>query len=185
MRSLDERVAEINRRSEEIIQLKKKRRKMALAGCVPAVLCICILATLAVPDRQTTESCTPGETGCYSGGMYGIADGAMMDTVIEVTGSDFQLSHSTAASVSKILETIDHLLPSNQENSLAAESAYGSAACGGVGYTITINQAGENLQTYLLQGDSLIDCRTGDFCDLTKMELQILKTVLGISAAEE
>ena len=108
-----------------------------------------------------------------------------MDTVIEVTGEDFHLSHSTAASVSKILETIDHLLPSNQENSLAAESAYGSAACGGVGYTIVIKQAEGNSRTYLLQGDSLIDCCTGDFCDLTKMELQILKTVLGISAAEE
>ena len=185
MRNLDERVAEINRRSEEIIQFKKKRRKMALASCVPAALCICILVALGVPARQTTESCAPEETGCYGGAMYGGADGAMMDTVIEVTGSDFHMSYSSDDSVSKILETIDHLLPSNQENSLVAESVYGSAACGGTGYTIVINQAGGNSQTYLLQGDSLIDCRTGDFCDLTKMELQILKTVLGISAAEE
>lgn len=191
MRSLDERVAEINRRSERIIQLRKKRRKWALTGCVPVALCVCIVAAVIVPDQQITESSVPGETGCYSAGVYGAADGALADTVIEVTGSGLRLSHSTDAAVSKILETIGHLLPSAagtggtpQLESAVQENDSESTACGGTGYAIDIKRADGKMQSYLLQGDRLIDCGTGEACKLSKMERQILETVLGIPAEE-
>lgn len=191
MRSLDERVAEINRRSERIIQLRKKRRKWALTGCVPVALCVCIIAAVTVPDQQITESSVPGETGCYSAGVYGVVDGDLADTVIEVTGSDLQLSHSTDAAVSKILETIEHLLPSDagaggtpQLESAVQENGSESTACGGTGYAIDIKRADGKMQSYLLQGDRLINCDTGEACELSKMELQILETVLGIPAEE-
>ena len=167
------------------MQLKKKRRRLALAGCVPVALCACIIAAVAVPDRQPAESCVPNETGCYSDSFYGMAGGDMAQTVIEVTGSGSRVSHSAAASVSKILETIDRLLPSKQDEGLISESFYEFAACGGAGYTIEIKHTDGSVETYLLQGDSLIDCGTGDICNLNEMELQILKTVLGIAAQEE
>ena len=191
MRSLDERVAEINRRSERIIQLRKKRRKWALTGCVPVALCAVIFAAVAVPERQPTEGLVHGETGYYSAGVYGVVDGAMAGTVIEVTGSDLRLSHSTDASVSKILETIEHLLPSAagtgetpQLESAVQDNGSESTACGGTGYAIDIKRADGKMQSYLLLGNKLIDCGTGEACELSKMELQILETVLGIPDEE-
>ena len=52
MRSFEERIAEINRRSDRIIKERKKRRKYILATCIPVVLCIGLW--LAWPAQKPT-----------------------------------------------------------------------------------------------------------------------------------
>ena len=191
MRKLEDRLAEINRRSDRIIKRRKKLRKWALVTCAPVILSVFVVAAV-MPEQAPTESCAPAETGVYAAGGYGIADGDMAETVIEVTGPNLKMTHSAVAPVSKILETIEHLLPSNsngeeklQEKSAAGGAVYGSEVDGGVGYTILIHGADGKTRTLFLQNGKLVDCDTGAVCALSEMKLQILETVLGIHAAEE
>ena len=57
MRSFEQRIEEINRRSEKILKERKKRRKYILAACIPLVLCL----TLAIAWLQQTPSPTEPE----------------------------------------------------------------------------------------------------------------------------
>lgn len=49
MRSVEARVAEIRRRSEAILQERKKRRKHILTACVPLAVCLCLCAGAVLP----------------------------------------------------------------------------------------------------------------------------------------
>ena len=61
MKNLEERMAEINRRSEERIRKRNRRRRQMLMLCIPLVLCIGITALLNLPNRTDKG---------FSGGGY-------------------------------------------------------------------------------------------------------------------
>ena len=56
MRSFEERIAEINRRSEIIIKERKKRRQRILTACIPVVLGTTLLIALFPRNPTTGES---------------------------------------------------------------------------------------------------------------------------------
>ncbi len=56
MRTHEERMAEIRRRSEEQIKLRKKRSRRILMACIPLVMCIGILGAWLLTDAPVTES---------------------------------------------------------------------------------------------------------------------------------
>lgn len=66
MRSVEARVAEIRRRSEAILEARKKRKKHILAACVPLVVCLSLCAGAVLPgvlpeaDKDTNTSADGG-----------------------------------------------------------------------------------------------------------------------------
>ena len=63
MRTHEERMAEIYRRSDVLIQERKKRRKRILTLCVPLVLCLVILGAWLSQKGAVTESIPMEEIG--------------------------------------------------------------------------------------------------------------------------
>ena len=47
MRNFEQRIAEINRRSEEILKLRRQHRKHSLIACIPMVLCTTLIGVAA------------------------------------------------------------------------------------------------------------------------------------------
>ncbi len=62
MRTHEERMAEIHRRSEKLIKLRKKRRIATLLTCIPLILCVGIVSGLFLKGGGPTESMTEMET---------------------------------------------------------------------------------------------------------------------------
>lgn len=56
MRSFEERIAEINRRSDKIIKERKKRRKLILTACIPVILGTALLIALFPWDPASGET---------------------------------------------------------------------------------------------------------------------------------
>lgn len=63
MRNHEERMAEIRRRSDALIQERKKRRKTILTLCVPLALCLVIMGVWLLPKGTATESGLREEEG--------------------------------------------------------------------------------------------------------------------------
>lgn len=66
MMNLDERMAEIHRRSEIILQTRKHRKRMILT-CVPILLCVCAVFSLGDIGRLTDGEVIGGDNGGYFG----------------------------------------------------------------------------------------------------------------------
>lgn len=56
MRTFEERMEEIQRRSEELLRIRKKRRSAIFATCVPLILTLSLLGVWLLPRGTTTES---------------------------------------------------------------------------------------------------------------------------------
>lgn len=59
MSNLDQRMAEIRRRSEKILKERKKRRQVILAACIPVLLCVGIYAFMRTPVTQNHRISDP------------------------------------------------------------------------------------------------------------------------------
>lgn len=56
MRTFEERMEEISRRSGELLEKRKKRRRGILLTCIPLVLCLGLLGLWRFPQNAETES---------------------------------------------------------------------------------------------------------------------------------
>ena len=178
MRSLDERIAEINRRGRNIIACRKKRWKQALAVCTPIILCVCVIAAAVWPERSMYESYAPEETNCADTAVGAQAGGAMAGCFAEITGPGMHIIHSEEASVLEIIGIIDIAFTSGVDGN--AETAYGTTDEGIPEYTIRIQQTDGNTQSYLLRGNCLVNADNGMECNLSDTELEDMLSVLGI-----
>jgi hypothetical protein len=103
MRSFEERISEINRRSEKIIKERKKRRKYILSACIPVVLCLSLW--LAWPEPKAATENHQNSTGAINSPMEE-PDSERYVLKVEVFAGDFYRYHTDEA---KAVEIFDQL----------------------------------------------------------------------------
>jgi len=75
MRNLDERMAEIDRRSKAVFAKRKQRRKQILSVCIPLELCL-IVAFLTFQGQRPEPDVTPALKGEHT--LGGVTDGGTL-----------------------------------------------------------------------------------------------------------
>ena len=89
MRNFEERMAEIDRRSAEILKKRARRRKQLLTLCIPLVLCIGLFLWLLPGGEMESDKLAPGmemiQENAMANGTASGAVGGMGGTRIEIT----------------------------------------------------------------------------------------------------
>ena len=109
MRSFDERIAEIHRRSEKILRQRKKQRRHMLMACIPLVLCISLYAVLILPGEQAAGSMRENYS-TQDGGVNTSAGGSGRESVarIEVAGLGISRVFLRQEEIASIMACIDN-----------------------------------------------------------------------------
>lgn len=189
MRSLEERIAEIYRRSEMIVAQRKKRRKHILMACIPLVLCLSVFAAfvlLAMMPAGAKDAAAPENMRADASGSYGL-----YASKVKVTGSGLALIHTRQSEVLKISDYISQCTMETPENYEAANGAAGKAESAdsdyesiadtvSTGYSVTLIWEDGSKTEYLLDGDTLIHVSTGRYYPLSLTQANELKILLGL-----
>ena len=162
MRSFDERMDEIKRRSQTIFAQRKKQRKQLLLTCVPLVLCLVVLGGiwLGTPGKrpQTPTASVPR---------------------LEVSGAEFKRDCTDSQTVQQLQDLLAHCQTSSLLND-SVNLPTKSDPHGTSPYTITlVTEAGETLY-YRLVGNKLTDEISGQVTLLTPKQLREITALLGI-----
>ena len=194
MRNLEERIAEIDRRSK-IIKERRRRRGHILSACIPVVLCLGIGATFALLPEEAYNEGTAIEGELNNR----VEDVTTSVTEIRVAGKGELHTYTDPDRVSQIwkcLDAVDTLFTqsNSMDTSLRGETeddliwnpgSEGSVSDlitdrENVGYTITLTmQDGETEQLYL--AENILENRTTQKTYLLhKQELTALQEALGI-----
>jgi len=195
MRSFEQRMAEISRRSQEIFTQRKRRRKRLLTLCIPLVLCIGLLTWMLLPggakdgglfvsmDSLSQESAMSNGTagGAPMGGLGGkrieINDGVIADLWLDPTRTE---------PLANLLEELTVLPPtssssmhSNSDSQEVAPETSGQddEKTAGEGIRITVFHPDGSSTVYRLQGSTL--WYAAQPIDLTPEQLQRLLDALG------
>ena len=188
MRTFDERMAEIYRRSEQILQQRRKRRKHILLTCIPLVLCLSILGALTLPSMQPKGDAAPENMVADANGIYSA------DVVkVEVIGEEQTFTYTDVQEVLNISDYLhEHTLepptsgqPGNNDTCDREDSSQTiledgfTGSCTGVTITLTMED-GSQIR-YFLDEVGLINAQTGHSYFLTEDEISKLKDQLGLS----
>ena len=175
MSNLDQRMAEIRRRSEKILKERKKRRQVILAACIPVILCVGLYAMIRKPandHNQVTAQVFPENT--------------MADFIPQAHLNGNPLSQADAQQLHLLFDQIIFsgygLLDSNLEPDIRADAAEdalvpemeASSTTDVVSYTIRLIMEDGTQQEYLLTGNVLTEVSTGLSTTLTAPQLQQL-----------
>ena len=175
MRSLEERLEEIQRRSKNIINARKKRRRMVMAVCIPVLLCVGLYAMIRKPandHNQVTAQVFPENT--------------MTDFIPQAHLNGNPLSQADAQQLHLFFDQMIFsgygLLDSNLEPDVRADAAEdalvpemeASSTTDVVSYTIRLIMEDGTQQEYLLTGNVLTEVSTGLSTTLTAPQLQQL-----------
>ena len=190
MRNFEERIAEIERRSEKIIKPRKQRRKHILMACVPLVLTVGIYTGLIAPNmhRKSAEEAPPEAMETCPAGIMD----SMTDSVVEiqVEGVNVCYSYSSSTKVQTISGQLEDfstrapasgaLLDEEMQESAQEDDSRTGADIAKQGYVITLILEGGGTKEYALVDNQLTDCAENRTYTLTKQQLQDLKSLLGI-----
>lgn len=195
MRNFEERIAEIERRSEKIIKQRKQRRKHILMACVPLVLTVGIYTGLIAPNmhRKTAEDIPPGAAEGFTADMIE----SMTDSVVEIQVEGVNVCHTYSASTE--IQTItgqfeefstrapasgafsDEAYENTKEDTPREEDrSYPMEDAASLGYAITLILEDGSKVEYYLQGNVLENRTEEKFYILTQGQLEELKTLIGI-----
>lgn len=194
MRNFEERMEEIQRRSEKIIKQRKKRRLCIAAACVPAVLCAAFLLHRMLPGDAM-------EPDFYNGAvMESYTDMSQSAAYVEVSGSGMRKNLTESETVNQIIQLMSPAIPetnvledSESFDLLEAETVYKEdlmddskdySTSSAVVYTITVCQPDGETVSYSLVGNQL-ECDSGEVRILTSQELQELQMLLEITQEGE
>ena len=194
MRSLEQRIAEINRRSEEIMKKRKLRRKQLMITCIPVVLCVSLACAFGLPGLETHDGVAPGTpehvvVGCP---QKGSADYVRM----EIAGQDFTTVSEDPNRFIAFVESLqtDTLVQSDNNSAVCDEGM--SAGTRGDGtedknsqtyysatneYTVSLVKANGKSVRYRLAGNTLWEENTDVAYALTAKQAEELRKLLGIS----
>lgn len=198
MRNLEQRIAEIHRRSAEIIEKRRKRRKHLLVACIPVVICIGLAFGVRPLERATEDAVAPGAA---AGGETGMPE-AMPETVLsgyvrmEITGgglSRIYMEQERIASVAEYLRSCvdksaepNDAIPnettvitdkSQEFTNTRGENNYSTAKS----YTVILESAAGTSEQYLLVGNVLYEADGQQGHILTEKQAQELRSLLGIA----
>ena len=203
MRSYEERLAEIQRRSEKIRKERSRRRKHIATGCISLALCGA-LATVFVmyygSDDISDGSGIVGAQGYLSEGTYETIICAVAK--IKVTGGDISHTFTETADIEKISHQLAACISWEEQFNGYSEEKTSAAGSDGreensefMGenysgiisdlalqqYTITLTMHGGRQTVYYLAGNTLRIRDGFKTVSLTPNQAKELKTMLGIS----
>ena len=192
MRNFDERIAEINRRSEEILKKRKQRRKQILTFCAPLVLVAAVLSVIYLPGQFSNKSGAPQVNESMQ--LYSRVQS------VRVTGGTTDNTNTDPEEILEICgvlygepmaapESNEAVSESNNDATLSptdapAETLYGVTSGSVQTYTISLVDAQGSDVSFSLSGDTLVDTATKRKVKLTQYQLDRLKDLLGISDEE-
>ena len=168
MRNIDERMAEIARRSEKRIQKRKKQRKRLIAACIPIVLCVSLYIA-SMPQRingMESNGINEGEEGT-------VAANTLVNVQVQ-KGDTPPFSLSDKEQVAKAYDEIDALFGKNTDEIVTPEGT------GREVYAITFCYADGTQTVFTLDGTILCNETTEKRQQLTAQQLVGLKQMLGL-----
>lgn len=197
MRSLEQRIAEINRRSEEIIKKRKTRRKRLVLACIPVVLGISLTWGFRLPERVTEDIIEPGAPENFAGGVQDVMDeNAQYDYVrMEIAGQDSMTISEDPNRFIAFLESLQTYTLEQHSNSAVCDGAtYEETRGTGDGdksaqiyysstkeYTVCLVTANGQSVCYHLAGNILREENTDTTYVLTAKQAEELRELLGLS----
>lgn len=197
MRNLEQRIAEIDRRSKKILKERKRRGKRILMACIPLVLCIglCILPAMMTDNSATGD---PGANGAVTGDRP--ESFACSVAKIEVSGIGVSRVYTEPSEVLLISNRLyayavqspesggsgtevpdGGVSESGREETYGGDGLFGSVAgTAELAYTITLTLHDGRTTEYHLAGNTLEDRNTKQTYTLAQTGLIELKDLLGI-----
>ena len=204
MRSFEQRMAEIHRRREKLIQKRNMRRKRLLGLCIPAV-CVGLCGVLMLPAGVRSGkmpgndgySAAPESAGSHKDHSIAENDGRYHLAKVSVSLSDSLASRSYTdpAVLNRVLMAVDAAmcgesalgsLPDGVEGeddatkSQATQSMDTGKPNGSTSYTLCLTCNNGAVFRYRLRGSTLTDCQTGGKYTVPAEELELLLSVLEI-----
>lgn len=196
MRSLEQRIAEINRRSEEIIKKRKTRRKRLVLACIPVVLGISLAWGIRLPERVTEDTVEPGAPENFAGVQDVMDENAQYDYVrMEIAGQDFAVVSEAPNRFIAFVESLQTYTLEQHSNSTVCDGAT-SEETRGAGdenkgaqiyysstkeYTVCLVAANGESICYHLAGNILREENTDTTYVLTAKQAEDLRKLLGVS----
>lgn len=196
MRNFEERMEEIQRRSEKIIKQRKKRRLLIAATCVPMLLCITVLSVFVLPEMMPVNTMEPGiyneaDTENYQYTNHGVS-------FVQVSGSKTSHTVTDSETVSRILqflspavepetnvpeqqEATKDMLEVSQEMAMDNMKDFSDSSNTSVlVYTITLHTDNGITERYRLVGNRLESDDNSEIRILTQKERYELMSLLGL-----
>lgn len=200
MRSFEQRIAEINRRSKEIMKQRKRRRSWALGFCVPLVS-VGLCAVLLLPGGGNSGGAPEGmkeQSNLSDGSQAGSTTSPVIS--IRLASTQMSQSYSDPQEMDNILAVMDAILrgqqdlgdiqEESQENSSSTDATLdrvddqtdddGKTEGDLSKYTIRLTHEDGSLTKYTLQGFVLTDSQTQKEYTVPAAELIALRLALGI-----
>lgn len=182
--NFEQRMAQIQRRSEEIIRQRKIRNRRILTICVPSVLCIGICAAVLLPAKPKAPAPETRLESVQQSQLCSIAK-------IQVSGDDVSRTYTEAEAVILITNQLSRYTQSSESNTaqdITTESVddtessqvTGAPSVSATGYTITLYLHDGTTTEYYLLGTTLKNTRTQESYPLTQKQLTELKALLGL-----
>lgn len=190
MRNLQECQAEIFRRSEEKIRIRKRKNR-ALMTCIPSVLCliaICAVLTPGLSPKKNTDSASDfalpeSAAGC----LPEYSQASLSDPIEKVTvfGPDFSQTYtdfSQVLSISDQLKTYTSSVKEELRGENVKENNFSEISDRAeTEYAIFLITAEDKAVKYLFSGNTLKNLATNQVYTLSQQQVTELKDLLGIS----
>lgn len=167
MRNFDERKAEVFRRSEERIKIRKKKRNRAISVCIPVLICISFYAVMILPAMMPASSEYVADQN--------IENDALLPITVEFNSKDGSLLcvYTDTESIERICTIIESVINQNitEEQSTTERHSDNS-------YSIVIVNNSGDINTYIITGSTLFNTVTERSYILTqeqKSELDLFR----------
>lgn len=198
MRDLNECQAEVFRRSEKRIRMRKQRRDRMLMACIPLVLCVTLFSAFVLPAMMPAGSENTGEADGAVGALTEEKHESLSCPIAEITvsGPGFSRSYTDASEVLPIFYRLNNCLsPEPESNTAAGTEVYGdnfqntpdrgdatesTAYPASGGYTVTLVAHDGKTTEYLFSGSTLEDLAANRVYALSQSQVQALTELLGI-----
>lgn len=167
MRSLEERLAEINRRSQALEKKKKQRRKQTLLCCIPLLLCVVTLIWLNFGKSPAPVSAEVNESSHYTF----LSDCVKVE---QITNQDFAgSSYLAPAEPSKGESYPEMKIEQEVAEDSDLEETYGALLDQPItGRKYMAYMENGTVVCYTLEGNVLTNTQTGETVELTENELE-------------
>lgn len=206
MRSFEERMAEINRRSEKIKRERKDLRKRILLACIPLALCIGLWSVLLLGqggpagDMILLPENVPQDDGSAMGTLNGSGSGIAYTELTLSANSALLDDEEKIVTDAAVVKTVYEIFTEQYRFGISSESTTEDqesitetkeSADGAyetpkdnyapvMEYTFTFTTPGGAEAIFTLRGNQITDKASGESHILTQEQLSRLKDTLGI-----
>lgn len=178
MKTTDERITEIFRRSEIIFKKRQKRRKRILAVCLPMLLCVTLCLTIIGQFQITAknDSQNPANPSKLGNRLM----------LIEVSGSGIDVSNGQTEVLLRVQQIFDDITAKPDTdikiNDYISSSSVASSNCNqNADYQFILTNTDGHVAKYELKGCVFIDLSTDEEYTADPAEVMLLLQILGIS----